>query len=68
MSADDQLIKIRTGFHCSHAIGSDYEEIVYGPLRSEWNAMTEQERDAWLGEFAETTRDTMIETFAEVVE
>ena len=57
-------MKIRVVVEVNHAAGADYRDTVDGPPRSEWEAMTEKEREAYLEEVAGETLANQVSTNA----
>lgn len=64
----DDRIKIRVHIGVSFAANADHEEIVPGPTRAEWDAMSERERNAYLEETAQDTLSNYLDLTAYVEE
>lgn len=66
--ADNEYIEIRVNVCPNYVIDSDYDEVVTGPERSEWEEMTPEERETYLNQLAEEILNEKVDYYAEVVE
>jgi hypothetical protein len=65
--AEGDVIRINTGVEMTSIAGSAQEDIVEMP-RAEWGAMNDEEREAALEAFAQTTLSNNVNAWAYVVE
>lgn len=64
----EDRIKIRVGINVHHAANATYEDVIEGPTRAEWDAMSGKERDEYLEDTAEVVLSNQISYYANVVE
>jgi hypothetical protein len=59
-------IQIHVGMDVSHAANASYEDVIEGPPRAEWEAMTEAEREKYLDETAQVVLSNQVNVYAYV--
>lgn len=64
----DEPIRIRVGMAVSYIAGSTREGIEEGPPRSEWDAMTEEERENYLSDLSQVMVSNHLDAWAYVDE